>query len=138
VRDGSALGELTFETDLGRIAESVIPRYRFDPAQETRSGAVKSVSALAPDQAGGGWIQSGVQVVAFDPLAGTVDLKRNPAGPHPVALIPSKPYGTEPMRSALGRLADDVITRGIAADDGPYRAGTDLLSLRAPRPHARD
>ena len=133
VRDGSALGELTFETDLGPIAKSVLHRYRFDPAQETRIGAGKSVIALAPDQAGGGWIQSGVQVVAFDPLAGTVDLKRNPAGPHPVALIPSKPYGTEPMRSALGRLADDVITRGIAADDGPYRAARDLLLRRAPR-----
>ena len=53
--------------------------------------------------------------------------------PHPVALIPSKPYGTEPMRSALGRLADDVLARGIDAEDGPFVAARDLLLRRPPR-----
>jgi uncharacterized protein len=81
----------------------------------------------------GGWQQSTVAVVGFDPLAGTIDLKRNPNQPHPVALIPSRPYGTEPMRSALGRLADDVLARGIDAEDGPYVAARDLLLRRPPR-----
>ncbi len=36
-----------------------------------------------------------------------------PAAPHPAALIPGKPYGPEPMRGALGRLADHVIEHGI-------------------------
>ena len=37
------------------------------------------------------------------------------------------------MRSALGRLADDVIARGIDADAGPFRAARDLLLRRPPR-----
>jgi uncharacterized protein len=134
VRDGSSLGDLTFEQSLGPIARSVIHRYRFDPAQESRLSEGKAVIALAPDPGGGSeWHQSTVTILASDALAGTVDLKRNPAVPHPVALIPGKPYGTEPMRSALGRLADDVIARGILAEDGPFRAARDLLLRRPPR-----
>jgi predicted RecB family nuclease len=135
VRDGSALGELTFLDDLGRVAKSSLHRYRFDPSQETRIGVGKSVIALAPNPNSAEWLQTSVQVIAIDPLAGTVDLKRNPAQPHPVALIPAKPYGTEPMRSALGRFADDVIVRGIEADDGRFRAARDLLLRRPPRLH---
>jgi uncharacterized protein len=133
VRDGSALGDLTFVEDLGAIAKSRLQRYRFDPAQESRIGEGKTVISLAPDPLGAGWLQSSAQVVASDPLAGTIDLKRNPANPHPIALIPGKPYGTEPMRSALGRLADDVIARGIGARDGRFRAARDLLLRRPPR-----
>jgi uncharacterized protein len=131
VRDGSALGDLTFIEDRGTVARSRLHRYRFDPAQETRIREGKSVIALAPGP--DGWAQSTVDVIELDPLAGTIDLKRNAANPHPVALIPGKPYGGEPMRSALGRLADDVIERGIGADDGRFRAARDLLLRRPPR-----
>jgi uncharacterized protein len=137
VRDASALGELTFIEDLGRVAKSALHRYRFDPAQESRIGEGKAVIALAPDPGGAGWLQSSATVTAYDPLAGTLELKRNPANPHPVALIPAKPYHTEPMRSALGRIADDVVARGIAADDGPFRAARDLLLRRPPRLRGR-
>ena len=133
VRDSSALGELTFVDDLGRVAKSSLHRYRFDPSQETRIGEGRSVIALAANPGSAEWLQTSVQVIAIDPLAGTIDLKRNPAQRHPAALIPAKPYGTEPMRSALGRLADDVIDRGIDADDRPFRAARDLLLRRWPR-----
>jgi uncharacterized protein len=131
VRDGSALGELAFLEDRGASKKSRIHRYRFDPAQESRIREGKGVIALAPGPEG--WLQSGVDVVALDPLAGTIDLKRNPANPHPVALIPGKPYGPDPMRAGLARLADDVIARGIDADDSPFRAARDLLLRRGPR-----
>src|SRR5439155_18579345 len=133
VRDSSALGELTFVDGLGRVAKSSLHRYRFDPSQETRIGEGRSVIALAANPGSAEWLQTSVQVIAIDPLAGTIDLKRNPAQRHPAALIPAKPYGTEPMRSALGRLADDVIDRGIDADDRPFRAARDLLLRRWPR-----
>ena len=133
VADGSALGELRFEADLGPIGRSRIHRYRFDPAQETKIGEGSEVIALAPGR--DGWTQSGAGVVGFDPLAGTVDLRRNPANPHPSALIPTKPYGTEPMRSALGRLADDVVAHGPAdrAGHARFQAARDLLLRLPPR-----
>ncbi len=52
--------------------------------------------------------------------------------PHPRALIPSKPYGPEPMRGALGRLADWTIAHGIEGP-GPYRAARDLVLRNMPR-----
>ncbi len=124
VADASALGELAFDADLGSVARSVLRRYRFDPAQETKIAEGKSV--IDPHTGGS------VTVVALDPLAGTIELKMNPAAPHPVALIPGRPYGTEPMRGALGRLAEEVIEHGIDGD-GPSRAARDLLLGHAPR-----
>ncbi|MBI2775755.1 MAG: TM0106 family RecB-like putative nuclease [Chloroflexi bacterium] len=124
IADSSALGGLTFEQDLGRIARSARRRYSFDPAQETK--VVEGKSYLDPHAL------TNVTVIAMDPLAGQVDLKLNPAAPHPVALIPGKPYSGEPMRSALGRLADDVIDRGVAAE-GRFQAARDLLRRQPPR-----
>ncbi len=130
VADPTALGELAFEADLGESSRSRLHRYRFDPAQEAKVIEGKSQIALAPGP--DGWEQSGVTVIALDPLAGTIDLKRNPGNAHPVALIPTKPFSTEPMRSALGRLADHVIANGL---DGPgrFRAARDLIVRAPPR-----
>ncbi|MCI0345745.1 MAG: TM0106 family RecB-like putative nuclease, partial [Chloroflexi bacterium] len=124
-----ALADLRFEVDLGRLKQSVIHRYRYDPAQETklREGD-KPLDASTLEGAG--------EIVAMDPIAGTIDLKRSASKPHPTALIPSKPYGPEPMRSALGRLADHVISRGIAGS-GPYRAARDLILREHPRIRGR-
>ena len=55
---------------------------------------------------------------------------RNPRG-----LIPSKPYGPEPMRGALGRLADPVVDRGLT-EPGPYRAARDLILRRRRGPRS--
>ena len=85
VRDGSTLGDLTFLEDRGASKKSRVHRYRFDPARETRIREGKSVIAPAPGE--DGWAQWTVDVTELDPLAGTIDLKRNPANPHPVTLI---------------------------------------------------
>jgi predicted RecB family nuclease len=122
VADGSALGELAFDADLGTLARSVLRRYRFDPAQETKIAEDKG--AIDPHTGGS------VTIVALDPLAGTIELKQNPAAPHPIALIPGKPIRTDAMRGALARLADQVIEHGIEGP-GRFRAARDLV-LRVP------
>jgi predicted RecB family nuclease len=130
--DSAALAGLRFLEDLGRAQQSSLHRYAFDPAQDTKILEGRSYLALAPDAAGSGWQTAGVTVVALDPLAGLVDIKRNPGNPHPVALIPTKPFGPEPMRGALLRLADHVAEHGIEGP-GRYRAARDLVLGLAPR-----
>jgi predicted RecB family nuclease len=125
IADGSALGGLEFVEDLGPEKKSRLHRYRFDPAQETRLHEGDAPIDPATGETAG-------TILAFDPLAGTVDLKRNPARPHPGALIPSMPFGVEPMRSALGRLADEVIEHGIDGA-GRYRAARELILRHPPR-----
>ncbi len=135
VSDGAALGDLAFVEELGRVAKSssALHRYRFDPAQETKMVEGKGVIGLSPSADGTAkWTQTGVTVAAIDPLAGTIDLKRNPGTPHPVALIPGKPYAVEPMRGALGRLADQAIEHGIEGP-GRFRAARDLILRELPR-----
>ena len=125
IADGSALGGLEFVEDLGPMKKSRVYRYRFDPSQETKLHVGKSPIDPATGEGAG-------EIVGFDPLRGTIDLKRSPGRPHPRGLIPSRPYGPEPMRGALGRMADSVITRGLTGS-GPYRAARDLVLRRPPR-----
>ena len=132
VADGSALAELRFEADLGRIDKSDLHRYRFDPAQDTKVTEGKSYLALSPAPGGSGWASSTVKVIALDAVNGTLDLKRRGADPHPVALIPTKPFGIEPMRGGLWRLADEVIANGIEGA-GRFRAARDLVMRVPPR-----
>ena len=125
IADSTALGGLVFEEDLGRLARSALHRYRFDPGQETKlKEGDQPVDPASGEGAG--------TIVRLDPLAGVVELKRNPSRPHPHALIPSMPYGTEPMRGALGRLADSVLANGLDGE-GPYAAARDLILRRRPR-----
>ena len=125
IADGTALAGLTFEEDLGRVARSVLHRYRFDPSQETRlKESDQPIDPATGETAG--------TIVRLDPLAGILELKRNPGRPHPHALIPSVPYGTEPMRGALGRLADSVLATAIEGD-GSFRAARDLILRGRPR-----
>jgi uncharacterized protein len=125
IADGSALGGLEFDEDLGPIAKSVLHRYRFDPSQETKLHEGDTPIDPATGEGAG-------TIVRLDSLRGILEVKRNPGRPHPQGLIPSKPYGSEPMRGALGRLADAVIASGL---DGPgrYRAVRDLVLRRPPR-----
>jgi uncharacterized protein len=132
VSDSSALAELRFDADLGRIDRSALHQYRFDPAQDSKVVEGKSYLALTPNAAGSGWDSSTVEVIALDPVGGTIQLKRNPANGHPVALIPTKPFGTEPMRGALGRLAEHVIRHGIEGR-GRFGAARDLILREPPR-----
>src|SRR4029453_4335279 len=98
IADGSALGGLEFAEDLGADKKSRRHRYRFDPTQETRLKEGDNPIDPATREGAG-------TIVGFDPLYGTIDIKRNPARPHPRALIPSMPFGIQPMRTSLGRLA---------------------------------
>jgi predicted RecB family nuclease len=132
VADGSALAELRFDADLGRSEKSALHRYRFDPAQDAKIVEGKSYIALAPKADGSGWDTSGATVVGLDPVNGTISLKRNEANRHPVALIPSTPFTTEPMRGALGRLADHVAEHGLEGP-GRYRAARELIMRVPPR-----
>ena len=125
VADGSALGGLEFVEDLGPIKNSRLHRYRFDPSQETKLHAGDNPLDPSTGQGAG-------EIVALDPLRGLLELKRNPAKAHPLALIPGAPFRTEVMRDALGRLGDHVIARGLAGP-GPYRAVRDLILRRPPR-----
>jgi len=130
VASGEALGELEFVADLGPIARSRIQRYRFDPAQETKLKVGEAAfDPIASDETHD--VQAGT-IVAIDPIAGTIDLKRNPANPHPRALVPGKPWMTDTLRDALRRFADHVIENGIDGL-GPYRAARELLLRRPPR-----
>jgi predicted RecB family nuclease len=132
VADGAALAELRFDADLGRSEKSALHRYRFDPAQDSKIVEGKGYIALAPKADGSGWDTSGATVVELDPVNGTISLKRNAANAHPVALIPSTPRGTEPMRGALGRLADHVAQHGLEGP-GRFRAARDLVLRLPPR-----
>ena len=125
VADGSALGDIEFEADLGPIARSRIHRYRFDPAQEFKlKPGDTPLDAASGDGAG--------EVIALDVGAGWLDLKRNPSKPHPRALIPGKPFPSDAQRGSLGRLADGVIADGVEGD-GPGRAARELILGRRPR-----
>ena len=129
VEDASALGGLELVEEIGPIARSVRRRYRFNPDQDTKIDIGKGVSALPPDRDAKPW---SVDVLAFDPIAGTIDLKTGSTSPHPRGLIPSGPMNTDPLWKALGRLADHVVEHGIGGP-GRYRAGRDLLLRQPPR-----
>jgi predicted RecB family nuclease len=122
-----ALAGLQFVADRETIKQSLVTRYRFDPAQEYKL----KVGETPIDPATGA--SAGV-VQEIDPAAGTIDLLRGPSrqGTHPAALIPSQPFDTKLQRVALGHVADRVIASGIAGA-GPYRAVRDLLLRRPPR-----
>ena len=125
VANAEALGDLEFREEVARSAKSVVDRYGYDPAQETKLHEGDKPLDPATKRGAG-------EIVGLDPLAGTVDLKHQAGTPHPRALIPSKPYGPEPMRGALGRLADHVIAEGIEGT-GRFRAARDLILRELPR-----
>lgn len=125
VANAEALGELAFVEELSRSPRSVVTRHAFDPAQDTKlKEGDKPIDPATGKGAG--------EIVAVDPLAGTVDLKHGPGTARPSALIPAKPYGVEPMRSALGRLADHVIANGMEGP-GRFRAARRLVMRDLPR-----
>jgi predicted RecB family nuclease len=122
-----ALAGLVFVSDRETIKQSLVTRYRFDPAQEYKL----KVGDAPIDPATGA---SAGTVHDLDPAAGTIDLLRGPTrqGTHPAALIPSPPLDTKIQREALGKVADQVLAAGLDGS-GPYRAVRELLLRRPPR-----
>jgi hypothetical protein len=72
------------------------------------------------------------EVVAIDPAARTVDIRRDPARTHPQALVPLPWIPTGAHRERLMELGEWVADHRIDAD-GPQRAIRELLLGRPPR-----
>jgi uncharacterized protein len=127
VGESGALAGLSHVGQVGADKRSVVHRYRFEPLQDTKihEGDADWVDPRTDRPAG--------SVVALDPIAGTVDLRRatTSQAPHPVALIEPGPRPYHPLPDALAAVADHVIAYGIEGP-GPYRAVRDLLMRRPP------
>ncbi|MEA2612458.1 MAG: hypothetical protein QOI52_417, partial [Chloroflexota bacterium] len=109
-------------------------RYRF-PEQEFDLGRPDKVyeprrKAERPADKPGEWACG--DMVAVDPVALTVDIKRNPDDPHPDSIVPLAIFQTGQHRERLRDLGEWVAAHGIDGD-GPGRAVRDLLIGRAPR-----
>ncbi len=130
--DPNALAGLQLVEELGTVKTRVVRRYAFDPRQDTRID-VGSAGGLY----GAETKPAGVDVVAIDPLAGTVDLKDASGKSSPRAIIPNGPYNTDAQEEAIGRVADQVIASQAAghafADTGPRRAARELVARHPPR-----
>ena len=108
-------------------------RYRY-PTQEfdLGRGEVYDVgrAAALPDGELKAW-RAG-SIVAVDPVAQTIDLKRDIGTSHPTGLVALTVVATAAQRVSLLRIGEWVRDHGIDAD-GPYRAARDLLLRRTPR-----
>jgi predicted RecB family nuclease len=128
IGESAALAGLEYVGQVGAEARSIVHRYRFDPLQDTKihEGDEDWVDPLTEKPAGA--------VVAFDPVVGTIDLRRSAASraPHPAALIEPGPLSYRPLPEALAAVADHVIANGVEGP-GRYRAVRDLLLRRPPR-----
>jgi predicted RecB family nuclease len=128
IGESAALAGLEYVGQVGTEARSIVHRYRFDPLQDTKihEGDEDWVDPLTEKPAGA--------VVAFDPVVGTIDLRRSVASraPHPTALIEPGPLSYRPLPEALAAVADHVIANGVEGP-GRYRAVRDLLLRRPPR-----
>src|SRR5437899_96822 len=127
VDDSEAIGNLVYVGMVDQVAMSLVYRYAFDPAQEHNLGVGKEPCDPRTDKSAG-------EIVALDPVKGTVDLKRgkNSTAPHPRSLTPGRPLENVSLRVALQRVAEWAVENGIDAP-GPYRAARDLLLGVAPR-----
>jgi predicted RecB family nuclease len=73
------------------------------------------------------------EIVSIDDANGVLELKRGPklqALPQPDALIVKPSVNSTPLREALERFAQSLVSAGEAT---PYRAARDILDARGPR-----
>jgi uncharacterized protein len=121
-----ALAGLEFVGRVAGVGRSEVHRYRF-PAQES---ALRQKDELHARDGGGKF----GNVVAIDPVAGTVDVKKGPKmlGLHPGSVFEHSHFGTAVHADALERIGEWTAAHGIDAA-GPYRAARDLLLRRPPR-----
>ncbi len=71
-------------------------------------------------------------LVTADPASRTVDIRRNPDDPHPLAVVPLVQYRTFEHRERLYEIAESVADDGIDGD-GPHRGARELLLGLPPR-----
>ena len=108
-------------------------RYRFtDQEQDLGRGRVFEPRRKqeAPDAKPFDWAVG--DLVAVDPAAMTVDVRRLAADPHPEALVPLPWIPTREHQARLFEIGEWVADHGIDAP-GPHRAARDLLLGRQPR-----
>ncbi|HKP75885.1 MAG TPA: TM0106 family RecB-like putative nuclease, partial [Longimicrobiaceae bacterium] len=126
IEDRATLGGLDYEGVVAAERRSLIHRYRF-PAQEhgVRAGS-QPIDPATGKSAG--------SVVAIDPAAATIDLKRGSASaaPHPRAVIPFEQVSDTVLRQSIARVADAAIACGLG-EDGPSAAAAALLLRTPPR-----
>ena len=135
--DPEAISGLEYVGEAGRVARSILHRYRFDPDQPYKLSVGQEVLDPSTERQrideGSGPPRPG-ELVFLDPIEGVLDLRRGErsAAPHPEHLVPGGPLRTVQQREALRRLPRAVLEGGI---DGPgaYRAVRDLLLRRPPR-----
>ncbi|MFI5226982.1 MAG: TM0106 family RecB-like putative nuclease [Candidatus Limnocylindrales bacterium] len=125
--ESAAITGLEYAGVVGEEQKSYIHRYRFDPRQDTRI----HVGDTWEDPATG---KSAGSVAGFDPVEGTLDLRRarSSSVAHPLALIEPGPRAPGPMPEALADVADQVVAGGLTGP-GPYRAVRELLAGLPPR-----
>ncbi|MEA2518192.1 MAG: hypothetical protein QOF49_272 [Chloroflexota bacterium] len=84
----------------------------------------------APDASPFSWDVG--EIIAVDPAALTVDLRRRVADPHPQALVPLPWFRARDQQARLLDIGEWVADHAIAGP-GPHRAARDLLLGRPPR-----
>ena len=131
--DTEALGEITVAniepTQLPPPSRSLLHTLRFPP-QEHKVGPGDFVDPAT---------KRGVTVKSIDNLARTLRISRGAnraVEPLPRALIPGEPYKTRVQQAALRRLAGDIVSRGLDAEDR-YSALREILSRDFPSVVAR-
>jgi predicted RecB family nuclease len=125
--DSEALGSIAPVAEIEPIAlpapsQSLLHTLRFPPQDHK----VKVGGFVDPAS------QKVVQVESIDNAAGTLRIARaakRSGEPLPRALIPGGPYNTRVQRAALRRLAEDIVARGLDAEDG-HSAGARYGALR--------
>ncbi len=108
-------------------------RYGF-PAQDfdLGRGDLHDPAKKQADPGGNPFKWSVGSVVATDVAGGTVDIRRSVADAHPRAVVPLDWVRTKELQESLIEIGDWVAANGIE-DEGPHRAGRDLLTRRPPR-----
>ena len=133
VESRATLGALTYDGEAGQVKRSVIHRYRFpeQPHEIEVGDSPKNPDTAESDELKRGFCGT---VVALDETAGTIELKRARSSPvpHPAALVPLDNVQNTVLRESLARLAEAVVSGGLAADS-PRRAAFDLLGRIPPR-----
>jgi uncharacterized protein len=135
--DTEAVAGLEYEGVVTTVKQSLVHRYRFDPAQEhklTQGQSWGDPAALRDRYFGGPKVQGPGAIHMVDLAQGIVDLRRgvNSNAPHPRCLIPPGPLENAQQREALRKVARSVVEHGIDGI-GPFQAVRDLLQRRGPR-----
>jgi uncharacterized protein len=125
VSERDALAGLEFVGEQPPRGRRTVRRYRFEPQDHPFKLGDKPLDQRTGGGAG--------EVVGLDDARGMIDLARSGGdGSHPEALIGQTPIDSRAMKSALLRVADDVIANGFG-EASRYPAIAQLLLRRPPR-----